>query len=147
MLQLRYSWLMSIVRPKVWLFFMHNQKAVPYRVNHVRWSNGWGILKMEEVQDIEHARTIVGADVLWPQKWLMEHFSDRLLPEWIEGRSIRINQRYEGIVLAVEELPSQWLLKVLLKGRELLLPFVEGHGRINSEGIFELMVPESLIEP
>ena len=104
------------------IFIEHQGSKAPYFVSEIKNTPNGLIVALEEVQNIEQARALIGKSVFVEEKLLIQSEEDS---EWIDFEVSDVNYVLLGRVISSSDNGVQTLLYLMYKNKELILPLVE----------------------
>ena len=132
------------------LFVEISKKLVPYFVDSVKiHNNSTAYLNLEDVDHVDKAHPLIRKKVYLPLDKMPERDPDDFRYSDFVGYLVVDEQEGEiGEIIAVQELPQQFMAVVDFDGKELLFPLNEELilGIDDEEQVLEVELPEGLID-
>jgi 16S rRNA processing protein RimM len=104
------------------LFVEEAGGRAPYFVSEIRESGPGYVVTLEEVDQVEKARTLVGKKVFIATDLIMEHQPET---DWIGYELADKTHGSLGKITGVSDNGQQVLVTLVYKGKEVILPLVE----------------------
>ena len=133
------------------LFLMLDGLPVPFFIDSYRFKNrSTAIMKFEDVDDVEHAQQLCGAEVYFPLLMIPEREEEPLTWNYLTGFSVDdVNSGHLGVVDYVDDRNVNLLLCIKREaGGEVLVPFHEDFLVSVDEKarVLTLQLPEGLLD-
>lgn len=127
------------------LFMESATGKAPYFISEMRETNTGTIVKLEDVDAVEKAKTLLGKPVFIDSKFVEEEEEGS---DWVGFELIDNKLGVLGPIKAVSTNGSQELVSVEYKGREVILPLVEEFIEKIDEELKKIWVtaPDGLID-
>lgn len=128
-------------------FFLETRDGgkAPYFISELKESNQGLIVKLEEINAVEQAKSLIGKKVFAESKWIEEEAPDF---DWLGFEVIDAHFGPLGQVDGVTDNGQQILLNIPYQGKEVILPlveeFIEQVDEVNKKLYFK--APDGLIE-
>ncbi len=105
------------------VFVEINQRLVPFFLASITIKNNKAVVKFEEVDSLESAEGLKGANLFLPLDQLPKLDKTQFYYHEIEGYEVKDkNEGDLGKIEAIYSLPNQDLIALLYKGKEVLIP-------------------------
>ena len=129
------------------IFVEINQKLVPFFIEHFQIFASDFVVKLEDVNSVEKARELIELNVFLPKNNV--EVIESVQFDFVVGYEVQDKKVGSlGKILEIEELPHQYLAKVIYKGKEILLPLNEEIilGINDEEKIISTELPDGLLD-
>jgi len=129
------------------IFVEINQKLVPFFIERFQLFEREVVIKLEDINSLEQAREIIELNVFLPKNNVEVIESVKL--DCIVGYEVEDKKLGSlGKIVEIEELPHQYLAKVIYKSKEVLLPLNEEiiQGVNDEDRIINTDLPDGLLD-